>query len=1022
MIEAELFDGTILEFPDDTPDEVIDRVAKRETQRIHDQRKPEKRRIIEFGGRRIDVPGNATDDDIRSILMPDGTQPEDRRDQSGVPGGEAATTPTAVQPVEDDGWLSAIMSGLDYADDTAAIGLTGARQGASTVLGLPVDAVNNLPRIANLIPGVDGIGPISEKPFLGSEYIDAIMGAPTDLAASGYNAAAEAIGSDSRVAGSEGPVARDALQRIVRRTGQEVGAAAVPVGGALFAAGRMGVDGARAMGGPIGKFIESAAVNRGIFAGKEAAVAGGAGTGAGIANEALDPSTAGGQLADLVGAIMGASGIGLAHMVARGTGNVLNAVRQNPNYVDQVVSDAVTDRIGRAAGLPGSETADGVMDTQTLVDAIMAQRDRPSDLIPGYKETLSDATGNAGIASLEYGRAAGPSAGAYNALRMRNNDAVDVIMGSIEPKETPGSMRAAVEAERNRRLIEAITGQETAQRAAEEAVRNVTPTMTRTERGNTVREGLEVARDTARQRTEEAYRAAGVGGVRADPAPLTQALERAVSGLTEAERNLIPEGLIARVQRLGMPAETGAQPTGILDASGNPITRDPRGPDPIPLDEATTLKSELQRLQRAAMADPRAEKGGRNAARVLGDMIKTVDGYIGSNLTPEQQAALDTARGAKFDEAEAFTRQGDPVARALGRYEGGQPQVADERVAGLFVEPRAMDRLFAQADTPDVRAAIRDEVLSKADMRDAGRINQFQRQYAEQLNRFPGLSEEISRAAQARSAEATAGAARLDFERIYGTPGRERGTGTVGRYLQFSDATSERAIAEVLASKDPARAADELVTFVGDNPKAVEGARAAFWQKLKAESQSTDNAQRAMSGKRQWRGDWLKSWLDNPSTSAVAERLYHDKPADLEKLRALADVLDNADLRTRGKAAGTSGTGQGVNNILTPETLQSRTYAWMRGQVSGTYLATSIAAVIARRAIRNARGDAIERLTDKALLNPDFAMELLKDNNPANRAALARKAKGWLGNEASTFVNLMNEDDDETTKTIMEGR
>ena len=72
--------------------------------------------------------------------------------------------------------------------------------------------------------------------------------------------------------------------------------------------------------------------------------------------------------------------------------------------------------------------------------------------------------------------------------------------------------------------------------------------------------------------------------------------------------------------------------------------------------------------------------------------------------------------------------------------------------------------------------------------------------------------------------------------------------------------------------------------------------------------------------------------------------------------------------------------------------------------------------------IRNARGAAVERLLDKALLDPDVAMELLKDNNPANRAALARKAKGWLGNEASTFVNLMNEDDDETSKTIMEGR
>lgn len=66
--------------------------------------------------------------------------------------------------------------------------------------------------------------------------------------------------------------------------------------------------------------------------------------------------------------------------------------------------------------------------------------------------------------------------------------------------------------------------------------------------------------------------------------------------------------------------------------------------------------------------------------------------------------------------------------------------------------------------------------------------------------------------------------------------------------------------------------------------------------------------------------------------------------------------------------------------------------------------------------------DAIERLTDKVLLNPGIAVELLKDNNPANRAALARKAKGWLGNEASTIVNLANEDDDDTERKVMEDR
>ncbi|MFI0847521.1 hypothetical protein [Mesorhizobium sp. IMUNJ 23232] len=95
----------------------------------------------------------------------------------------------------------------------------------------------------------------------------------------------------------------------------------------------------------------------------------------------------------------------------------------------------------------------------------------------------------------------------------------------------------------------------------------------------------------------------------------------------------------------------------------------------------------------------------------------------------------------------------------------------------------------------------------------------------------------------------------------------------------------------------------------------------------------------------------------------------------------------------------------------------------MRGQVSGTYLVSSIAEVFAWRAVRGAPAGAIERLADKALLNPEIAREFLRDNNPANCAALARKAKGWFGNEASTFLNMLDDNDldDDLKAKVMEG-
>jgi len=38
-------------------------------------------------------------------------------------------------------------------------------------------------------------------------------------------------------------------------------------------------------------------------------------------------------------------------------------------------------------------------------------------------------------------------------------------------------------------------------------------------------------------------------------------------------------------------------------------------------------------------------------------------------------------------------------------------------------------------------------------------------------------------------------------------------------------------------------------------------------------------------------------------------------------------------------------------------------------------------------------------VSDQALLDPDLAKQLLKDNNPANRAALATKSKAWAGSD-----------------------
>lgn len=875
---------------------------------------------------------------------------------------EAAAPAPPAPPVEERSWMDTLSSALGAADNVGAQALRGARKGIAGVAGLPVDLVNASPMLGNLLPGEQNIGPISEKPFMGGQFIDEALG--------GFGALGEP------------PAPANIVERGARRIGQELGGAAVPIGGALAAGARLGVHGARELPGIARMFVEPAAVNPGRFIGKETSVATAAGMGAAGANEAFPDS----PTADMLGAIGGAGAYGLAGMTGRGAKTTFDALRQNENYTDVVVREAVADRLINAAGLPAGPSG---VDTSDIVAAISGGP-RVADVIPGFQESLADRTGNAGLAALEYGRQSGPNSGEFVGRRSANTDAVDAVMAALEPEATPGVFRSALADQRNTRISDANRAAREAEEAAIAAIMPLRPASTPAARGETVRTALEEARDAARARTDDAYEAANLNTREVDPVALSDTLATTLAGMTQIERALVPDPLLDRVRALG--------------ASVNETTP----PPPIVLKEATDLRSQLQHIQRAALGD-KTETGGRNKARVLQRLVSAVDGYIEGNLDPTEVEALAAARGAKFEEAEAFTRRGDPVAAALARNEGGQPRMGDDRVAGTFVPSQNMDRLFAQADTPAVRTAIREELLSRADTASPESVAAFMDAHAEQLDRFPGLRGELEAARTARGVERVAKAAETGIVKQLG----EKGSSAVARYLSYGDEQADSAINTVLANKKPGAAADELLTFVNDDPQAAEGARAALWRVLRRKGQSTDNAQRSMGGNRAWRGDWLKSWLDKPATAAVVERFYRDQPEQLQRIRQIADVLSNVDLRQRGKAVGTSGTGQSVNQVLTPETLQSRGYAYMRGQISGTYLATSIMAVMARRAVRKAQDKAIETLTDKALLDPEIAAQLLKENNPANRAAMARKAKAWFGNEAATIINMLNEDEDE---------
>ena len=669
-------------------------------------------------------------------------------------------------------------------------------------------------------------------------------------------------------------------------------------------------------------------------------------------------------------------------------------------------------------------------------------------------------------------------------------------------------------------------------------------------RGSTLRSELASAEGTAQSRVAALYDEAGVGPQPVDSTRVAGALDGVTNNLPLAERDLVPRQIIDNVAAPGRQqaaAQAALDPEAdelrkLLEGMGDvpssvarQATAVPRyaggGQEapPMTLAELTALRTRLLAHARALRADPRAESGGANAARVTEQYINAVEDLIQESVDPGTAARLAEARAAARARADSFGRQGDPVADVLATREGGQPRVPDQNVPGRFVNSNAdaplgrlleeadtpavrqaiedellsrlgrdptpeaagavlqeygsalarfpglrdriqqavatgqrvtdadaalasrqtefasgsslvadatrtrpdgipvvpdeaiprravsptgnrdLDAILSRANTPEVRGALRDEVLSRArvDRNPADSVEAFIREYAEPLKRFPGLADELRTAAGARRDADAAAQAAEQTTRDLTTPGRSA-IGTVG---SFGPDEGKRAIAAIIQSRNPGAATDELMQAIGRDPEAVNGARRAFWEYLEAKSRRSGETTPTPRGTQPWMPERLYQILNDRSVAGVAERLYRDNPEHLERIKTIAEAMRNTSVDTRGRAANSSGTGQSVLQSLTPEALQSRIYAAQSGRISYTFLATAVVSVLYRKAMRTANTAAIERITDEALLNPDFAAALLRKYNPETMRALRNATTAASLNRVSNAIDLLDQSD-----------
>lgn len=702
--------------------------------------------------------------------------------------------------------------------------------------------------------------------------------------------------------------------------------------------------------------------------------------------------------------------------VARTLGDTATAVTGRGGT--QMVRDEVAGQIGRAAGSPAAPS--GAMDTSGLAQTLRSGRNI-SEVVPGFQPTSADASQNPGLAALEYSRSSGgPNTGMYSQRRADNQAAATDAITDLRPDATPGAFSSAARGERDARLQDAELNTYLAEDQFSTAVENLRAVQSGEARGQTIRSALDEAMSSAREVERAAW---SVVQGEADPAPLANSFSRVTGDLTASERRVVSD---------------------MMAAVDTPASFD----GPVRLEEITSLRSELTSAIRQSTDDP-------NRSRILSRYVDALDQYLDS--APDLAEALASARSVSRDLNDRFTRRGSAIADALATRPSGGPAMPDSRVAPRFVQPderqaTEVDNLLRESgeqvldpaaptgtavaqsrpDAPgnlsdaspnnvsEVREALRDQILSDVNSRglltQPDRLEQYLGQYGQVFERFPELRDELGTAAGLRRSADEARGAQSALTRELGGPDGQPGASAVARYLAFGDERAPDAMASVVNARDPARAADDLMEFVGNDPNAAEGARAAFWQLMERKTRSSGTTTRSPGGDQPFRFQQLDNFLSDPATRSVAERLYRDNPEHLDNLTNLAESLSNVNFGATGRVPGTSGTPQGLRGseiLPTTETLGSRGFAYARGQVGLPFLALNIGSTIARRAVLRGRGQEFQELLDKALLNPDLAAALVTDSNPANIAAMTRSAKIHLGNRAAFLDDLLTDDADE---------
>lgn len=961
-IEAELFDGTVLEFPDGTDPQVIQKVVEAQTA----QRK------------------------------------------QAAPATPVATEAAPAAPAE-PGWM-------DTAGGYAASLFDGVRQGTAMVAGAPVDLMNNAPRLLNILPGVEGVGPMTDNPIGGRDTIDLLL-------------RGGGLVSDYEP--------RSGGERIVNRVGEELGASVVPTVGAIGRASSIApqavnrmVTAPRSVGeGIAGMFLKPAQVDPAGLMRREAAYAAGAGAGAGIANEVAGENQ--GVVSDLLGSLLGTGAVATFNGLLGGAKNLYAGATGNPAYMDNVAGEVVADRlVDNSTQMQQQFARTGNVDTDQLVSALR----RPAaveDAVPGYRADIGDRTLDPGLSTFAR-NANGVSPGARTERLVANNTAVAERMSGLAPDGDASRLRVDLQSGVDRQIADALTAQDAARVGFDDAAQAVQPGMPdATARGSAMRSALADSYSTAQEGVRAQYGALDSRATLMDPSPLVETAKGVDVNLAPNDAKRFRPVEASTIQEM-MPGDRAPlRDTGLVNEFNRPVFAEnamgPANPNgvpsmpgeaigrpgaTVPLSDITSIRTGLTDDLRAAQA-----AGNTQQARVLGQYVDAIDGYLDDNLPPALKEALDEARTARRDVGDRFERPGTALESILAKREGGGYALDDSAVGPRLTPPdqgRVTDfgAAWREAGTdPRFREGLMDEVKSQVvskgllDKPDA--LGKFLSERQIVLADFPELRANLERAGAAKADLVKAERAAAETQKRLTTPGRS----APATYLKYGPEASGDAIRAVISDPKPVDAAKELLT-TANTPTARADLRAALWEEVKRKGvASADDA----TGQRRWNGKALRSLFEDPKFSAVAEELWSDNPQDLTDIKTVFGALASAE--GSGRTVVGSGTAQSLagkfDPALSTSSVASRVRSVNRGQLSPTIAVVDVVSTWLRGKSAQVQARAIDQITAAVVNNPGLAADLLQKYNPADAAARRAMLTQKYGMRIGSLLNVLDEAENE---------